>query len=100
MSRVMPEPWERVRMAFAEVGVDPSLVSPPTDPRLSFMLPGWVDVDVDVRWRARECALCAEPICRACFDRAAEVSDTGAKYRVTVECVSTRRFEQDCGVSR
>lgn len=88
---------ERVRMAVAEAGYDPRLISAPLAQHNSFRASG--TIPLRVRWRARETAAAGEPDCWACYQWA-DSHRSGVVMPPLDLCHADRRFMEDCGVER
>lgn len=85
---------ERVRACVAEAGYDPGYVTGHSEGTLKIdrRLPS------PVIWRARELADMGTPRCLACGIAGRRME--GLPSPLTVDCLATERFVEDCGADR
>jgi hypothetical protein len=85
---------ERVRMALAEVGIDPDVAYLNSSGRPVFDAAG---VDRRLIWRAKEVAGAGRPMCWGCWD---EWSPKALRSASASDCDATSRLVDDCGRTR
>jgi hypothetical protein len=92
----MTDVVERLRMAVAEAGFDPSGIEDggmvDDNERLVFDFGG---VPLPVKWRARELAELNGPVCWTCYK-----TDFARNGWFLGRCLADRRLNEDCGASR
>lgn len=82
------EKVERIRMALADIGIDPALVGDDATWPLGL-------IPTDTAWRAREVTKPGKAMCRVCF-RAFQLDRSKGRD----DCLAFVYMTDDCGVSR